>query len=353
MIPHGLYLQAAFIIRSGRDKTVTTWLRMPLSQATRVTKTIQSWFSGYKHYLRMGSLIRKYDGKLLLSSNCQSPLSRLDCHGMFRGLRRLAFSAECCFFVESPVKLYLLGAPRLEIEGKSVSLGRRKSMALLSYLAVTGQASGRPTLAALLWPESDPCAAFASLRQALAALRKSLGEGCLEVDRSIVRLCPEGSLWVDTYEFDRYLAGTPDRAGLRRAAALYQADFMAGFAVRGAPDFDTWQLAQTERCRSAYARLLAQLTPVLIQASQLDEALSYARRWCLLEPLHEPARAAMIYLVAEMGRPTAAHEQYDHFANQLQAETGQRPSFTLEQALAGNLPGALNDNQRPSSYRQL
>jgi DNA-binding SARP family transcriptional activator len=257
------------------------------------------------------------------------------------------------FLVKSPMKLYLLGAPRLETEERTVSLSRRKSMALLSYLAVTGQACGRPTLAALLWPESDPCATFASLRQALAALRKSLGEGCLEIDRSIVRLCPEGSLWVDTHEFDHHLAGTPDSAGLRRAAALYQADFMAGFAVRGAAEFDSWQLLQTERYRSAYARLLAQLTSGLIQAGELDEALYHARRWCLLEPLHEPARAAMIYLVAETGRTTAAREQYNHFATQLQAETGQRPSFTLEQALAGNLPGALNDNQRPSSYRQL
>jgi DNA-binding SARP family transcriptional activator len=253
----------------------------------------------------------------------------------------------------SPLKLYLLGAPHLELGRKSVALGRHKSMALLSYLAVTGQASGRTSLAALLWPESDPFAAFVSLRQSLATLKKSLGEGYLEIDRSTVRLCPEGSLWVDSREFELHLAGTPDSAGLRRAAALYRADFMTGFSVRSAPDFDMWQLLQTERFRSAYARLLAQLTPSLIQAGEVDEALSYARRWCLLEPLHEPARAAMIYLVAETGRPTAAYEHYNYFANQLQAETGQRPSFTLEQALAGNLPGALTDNQRPSSYRQL
>jgi DNA-binding SARP family transcriptional activator len=85
----------------------------------------------------------------------------------------------------------------------------------------------------------------------------------------------------------------------------------------------------------------------------LDEALSSARRWCLLEPLHEPARAAMIYLVAETGRPTAAREQYNHFANQLQAEIGERPSFSLAQALAGNPPLSHPSRRRTAACQSM
>ena len=34
--------------------------------------------------------------------------------------------------------LHLLGPPRLEVDGAIVRVGRRKAMALLAYLAVTG-----------------------------------------------------------------------------------------------------------------------------------------------------------------------------------------------------------------------
>ena len=48
------------------------------------------------------------------------------------------------------LKITLFGAPRIERDGAAVTLERRKSLALLAYLAVTGQAHGREALATLL-----------------------------------------------------------------------------------------------------------------------------------------------------------------------------------------------------------
>jgi DNA-binding SARP family transcriptional activator len=51
--------------------------------------------------------------------------------------------------------LYLLGPPRIEREGVAIKLDRRKAIALLAYLAVTGRSHRRDSLVNLLWPDYD------------------------------------------------------------------------------------------------------------------------------------------------------------------------------------------------------
>ena len=76
----------------------------------------------------------------------------------------------------SRLALYLLGPPRIERDGHPVDVRRRKAVALLAYLAVTGQGHSRDALATLFWPEHDQSHARAGLRRALASLKKGLGE---------------------------------------------------------------------------------------------------------------------------------------------------------------------------------
>ena len=77
----------------------------------------------------------------------------------------------------SQLALHLLGPPRLELDGQVVQVSRRKAVALLAYLAVTGRCHSRDSIATLLWPELDQSTARARLRRALAALREALGDG--------------------------------------------------------------------------------------------------------------------------------------------------------------------------------
>ena len=53
------------------------------------------------------------------------------------------------------LKLSVFGPPRLERDGGPIELNLRKGLALLVYLAVSGQPHSRDALATLLWPESD------------------------------------------------------------------------------------------------------------------------------------------------------------------------------------------------------
>ncbi len=50
----------------------------------------------------------------------------------------------------STLKLFLLGSPRLERNGEPLKIDTRKSMALLAYLATTGEPYSLESLATLL-----------------------------------------------------------------------------------------------------------------------------------------------------------------------------------------------------------
>ncbi|MCK4316690.1 MAG: SARP family transcriptional regulator, partial [Anaerolineae bacterium] len=84
--------------------------------------------------------------------------------------------------------LYLLGPPRLERDGEPIQVSRRKAVALIAYLAVTGGHHSRDTLATLLWPEYDQSRARADLRRTLSVLNRTLGEGWLTADRETAGL---------------------------------------------------------------------------------------------------------------------------------------------------------------------
>ena len=77
------------------------------------------------------------------------------------------------------VRLELLGGFQLySADREPIILTARKSRGLLAYLALDmRRAHARDRLAALLWPDSGEMQARTSLRQALTALRRALGEG--------------------------------------------------------------------------------------------------------------------------------------------------------------------------------
>ena len=247
--------------------------------------------------------------------------------------------------------LYLLGSPRIERNGAPVRVVRRKSLALLAYLAMTGETHTRDALATLLSPEQDQSQARAGLRYALATLKKALGDGWLEVDRERIGLhpevvpslansqpAPELQLWLDVAEFRAKLAqcrthGHPEGqvcsdclAPLAEAAELYRGDFLAGFTLRDSPSFDEWQFFQTEGLRRELLGALARLAQGHADRGEFELAIAHARRWTALDPLHEPAHRQVMRLYAQSGQRAAALRQYETCRRVLGAELGVEPA---------------------------
>src|SRR5579859_8113844 len=220
------------------------------------------------------------------------------------------------------LSLALLGPPAVTRDGQPVSFDTRKAIALLALLAVTGREHSREELADLLWPEADAAKGRASLRRTLSVTAAAMGEG-LTISRAAITL-EQAAVQVDVREFETLIA-QPDTASLERAAHLYRDDFLAGFVLRGCPEFEEWQAAVAEGLRQSLARGLQRLVAACIADGDLERAAGHARRWLQLDPLHEPAHQAIIRLHGWAGQRSAAMRQYRSLVRVLDRDLAVRP----------------------------
>ncbi len=237
----------------------------------------------------------------------------------------------------SVLSLYLFGPPRVEIDGIAIDFDTRKAVALLAYLATTRKQHSRDSLATLLWSEYDQSHARAALRRTLSPLNKALKGIWLVIDREMIGLNFHADLQIDVQVFYRLIAEcrthghhaneicTACEQPLTAAVSLYQNDFLAGFSLRDSPEFDDWQLAQSDALRREFAGVLEALTHCHSVAHYFDTAMIHARHWLLLDRLHEPAHRQLMLLYAWAGQRTAALQQYRECVQVLEQELGVSP----------------------------
>jgi DNA-binding SARP family transcriptional activator/pimeloyl-ACP methyl ester carboxylesterase len=248
-------------------------------------------------------------------------------------------------------KLTLFGTPKLERDGRSLHIPRRKSRALLAYLAVTQQSHSREALAALFWPEYSQRDGRADLSRNLSTLRKTIGADCFLVDRESVALNEQADLWIDVIHFRRQLDICREITEveldedccqkLAGAVDCYQADFLAGFTLPDCPAFDEWQLLQTEALRRDLGWAFGRLVHAHEARNDLHQAIVYAQRWVGLDPLHEPAQRRLIALYTRNGQRAEAHRQYQLCERLLAEELGVEPQPETKQLYEQTLRGGF------------
>jgi predicted ATPase/DNA-binding SARP family transcriptional activator len=231
------------------------------------------------------------------------------------------------------LKLYLLGPPRVELNENEVHIRRRKALALLVYLALTGRAHSRDALATLFSPDLDQRRARTYFRRDLGALNTQLEGEWLAAGRETVGLIQPAELWTDVAAFRELLApcqlqvqADPEcLSPLTQAVTLYGDHFLAGFSLPDCPEFDEWQFFEAENLRQDLAASLERLIAIHSELGQYEHALPFARRWLQLDPLHEPAQRSLMRLYALTGQQAAALRQYEIALASLDEELGVRP----------------------------
>jgi DNA-binding SARP family transcriptional activator len=211
----------------------------------------------------------------------------------------------------------LLGPPRIDRAGAAIATDTRKAIALLAYLAMTGRPQARESLAALLWPDAEDARARGALRRTLSTLRTSLGGEELRTDGSRVAL-DDRAVEVDALRFRALVA----EGRFAEAVTLYSGDFLAGFSLKDSREFDEWQAEEADALRRELAGALERL---VIDTADPKAALAYARRWASIDPLDEPAHAAVMRLHAQAGDRSAALHQYRELVRTLDRELGVSP----------------------------
>ena len=245
------------------------------------------------------------------------------------------------------LSIHLLGAPKILRDETPLALSRRKSRALVYYLAEHHGPVSRDQLLGLFWPDLDRPAAQQTLRTTLHGLRQALG-AAISADDGALALAPE--VEVDSRVFETSLAASlaAPRAPASRALAAaldhYQGDFLDGFSLPDAAAFEDWVAAERERLRRLAVRGLAALARDY--EAQGDYALGLATldRALAFDPLQEDLQREALRLHYLAGDRTGAIRRYAHLRQLLDEEMGVLP-MAETRAL---YDGLLNDKLPPA-----
>ena len=227
------------------------------------------------------------------------------------------------------LNLQLLGGFKVQNEaGQEIVIPARKGRALLAILAVSpsGTAS-REKLAALLWSDRGEDQARSSLRQTLTVLRKELGAigaNLLIADDQRVELAR------DTMEIDAVsivsLSKTNEVTALRRAANLYQGEFLADGEARD-PMFEEWLASE----RSRFRDLMISIFDRLLTHEPAVEHVALAKRLLALDPLREASHLYLMNAYADSGERSMALQHYFVCRDLLKSELNVQPGQEIEQ----------------------
>jgi DNA-binding SARP family transcriptional activator/predicted ATPase/Tfp pilus assembly protein PilF len=221
------------------------------------------------------------------------------------------------------LQITLLGSLKITRDGIPVAdFISSKVPALLAYLAVTRRAHTREKLAALLWGEMPEADARNNLRQSLTNLRK-LVDDHLIITRDSVEF--DGECLLDTAQFEHSVrAASPE--SLTAALGLYRGDFLDGFLVRDAPDFEDWLLTERARLREMVLSVLHALTEFHTAEGRYSTAIGCAARLLAFDPWREEAHRQLMLLQARTGQWSAALAQYESCRRTLEKELGVEPA---------------------------
>ena len=230
--------------------------------------------------------------------------------------------------MDDSLQLRLFGPPTITIGHTSLTVSLpAKAQAILFFLAVTGQPQPRLTLASLLWGDVPESAARANLRRALVDLRHAVGN-YLEIERQSVGFRAGSNLWADVVDLTTGIeAASPpvNVERLQKAIELYRGDFLAGFYVRDAPDFESWAAAERERLRALVIQALYTLADYHTEQGELTQGIASMRRLLSLEPWREEAHRQLMLLLARHGQRSAALAQFETCREILDKELGVAP----------------------------
>ncbi len=180
----------------------------------------------------------------------------------------------------------------------------------------------------LLWPDTPARNATNTLRGALSRLRNSLqpaGQFILS-QAGKVGFDFEGSFDLD---LNWLAAGALPETSPERLSAILGLDrgeFLAGFNLPDAPDFDTWAAIQREAIQRQVETIYDRLTQRQLAVFDSPAAVETATRWVRRAPLSEAAYRRLMAAQAMSGDRPAALRTYAQCRAMLQEEFGIQPA---------------------------
>ncbi|MEJ2746337.1 MAG: tetratricopeptide repeat protein [Anaerolineae bacterium] len=239
--------------------------------------------------------------------------------------------------MNATLSLSLLGPPQIQLDDKPVSgLSPRKVKALLIYLDYTAQPQPRIHLSNLFFDDRPPEQAAANLRAMISRLRRKL-KPFIVTDKESVAFDTRADFWLDTAVLNQTIITTrqqikqdsfltPETAvQLTDALTLYRGEFLAGFHIREARNFEEWVLLERERWHHQIGEALQTLVTFHLHRREYAAGIAQVRRLIRLDNLQESAHRRLMLLLARSGDRAAALAQYETCRQILAQELGVAP----------------------------
>jgi DNA-binding SARP family transcriptional activator len=200
-------------------------------------------------------------------------------------------------------------------------LKQPKRLALLVYLTVARPRGfhRRDKLLGIFWQELDTEHARASLRKAVYVLRGELGEDVV-VSRGDEEIGVDRErLLSDVAEFEEAL----ERGHLAKALELYRGDFLQGFFIPGAPEFEHWVDGERQRLRELAAKAAWKLAEQFSSGEQMTMVTQWVWRAVRLNWDDERGVRKGMSMLAVAGDKSGALKMYAEFVAWLVKQYGE------------------------------
>ena len=236
----------------------------------------------------------------------------------------------------------------VDYRGNALSIGNRRTQALVVYLAL--KIGGTPSIreiGELLF--GDP-GADTQVRELVRDLRyalRFLPPDVLIDDGASIRFNRE-VVDVDVQRFNDVIAA-PSLNSIRKAADIYRGELLVSFTT-GIAAFDDWIAERRLTCSRAAMAIFGNLLTALIRAGWWEEASEVAGRLLSLDPSQEVVHRTLMRLQLEQGRPDAAMRRYHECAEVLRREYRREPSMETDR-LRGEIERALERTPAPREVR--
>lgn len=206
-------------------------------------------------------------------------------------------------------------------------LSQPKRFAILAYLAVARPQGlhRRDSLLRLFWPEAGETRARNALSQSLSFLRRELPVKAI-LSRGAEEVGLDSSVVVtDAAQFRRAM----ERSRWAEALQHYGGDFLRGFHIHGAPEFEEWVQAERDLLLDAAASCAWSLARDQVRQGELEQGERAAKRALGMVCPDERTVERFMELLMASGDRVAALRLYERYSAVLKGSLDLKPSLGL------------------------
>lgn len=221
------------------------------------------------------------------------------------------------------IEIALFGGTSVTVDGAPLTgdAAQRRRLAILTLLVTPGfRPVSRDRLIGLLWPDAEIESARHLLSAAIHVLRKALGADAILVAGDDLALNP-ACVRADVTDFRAALERHDDEG----AIALWKGEFLAGFYVNGAGEFEKWVDGERAELGRLYADALERAARARAAAGDAAGAANAWRLRAALDPYDARVAIALMEALSAAGQRATAIRHARLHAQLLEQEFGAAP----------------------------